>query len=175
MAEQKISRRITGGLAQFFPLPLREGAGGGRIPPLPACAALTPRGPSVRENTLYSEGGWPTFESPISAARNVLDMLIESWGGTIRIFPACPSQWQDAMFHDLRAEGAFLVSAGRKGGKTQWVRIKSLAGEPCRVQIDGKVRELKLAKGEEVVLGEGEPVVAPLPASNSKMNAWGCP
>ena len=102
---------------------------------------IPPKGPTVRENTLYSENGWPTFESPISAARSVLDMLIQSWGGTIRVFPACPSQWQDVAFHDLRAEGAFLVSAVRKAGKTQWVRIKSLAGEPCRVQIDGKVRE----------------------------------
>ena len=149
------------------------GDGDDALRKLQRALTITPKGPTVRENTLYSEGGWPTFESPISAARNVLDMLIQSWGGTIRIFPACPSQWQDVIFHNLRAEGAFLVSAGRKDGKTQWVRIKSLAGEPCRVQIDGKVRELKLAKGEEVVLGEGEPVVAPLPADNAKTNAWG--
>ena len=151
------------------------GDGDDALSKLQRALTIMPQGPSVRENTLYCECGWPTFESPISAARNVLDMLIQSWGGTIRVFPACPSQWQDVMFHDLRVEGAFLVSASRKGGKTQWVRIKSLAGEPCRVQIDGKIRELKLAKGEEIVLGEGEPVVAPLPAGDTKMTAWGCP
>jgi len=151
------------------------GDGDAALRKLQRALTITPRGPTVRENTLYSEGGCPTFESPISAARNVLDMLMQSWGGTIRVFPACPTQWPDVVFHNLRAEGAFLVSAGRKDGKTSWVRIKSLAGEPCRVQIDGKVRELKLAKGAEVVLGEGAPVVAPLPASNGKMDAWGCP
>ncbi|MBT7067628.1 MAG: hypothetical protein HN919_15110, partial [Verrucomicrobia bacterium] len=33
-------------------------------------------------------------------------------------------------------EGAFLVSAKRAGGRTVWIRIKSLAGEPCRIQTD---------------------------------------
>jgi alpha-L-fucosidase 2 len=129
--------------------------------------------PTVGPNTLYSENGWPTFESPISSARAVLDMLIQSWGGTIRVFPACPSSWKDAVFHNLRAEGGFLISAKRKAGKTAWVRVKSLAGEPCRVVIDGKVHEPKLAKGEEIVLGEGKPVVSPLPMDAAAQNAWG--
>ena len=124
-------------------------------------------------NTLYSENGMPTFESPIASARTVLDLLIQSWGGKIRVFPACPTTWKDAVFHNLRAEGGFLVSAGRKDGKTNWVRIKSLAGEPCRVLIDGKLRELKLARGDEIVIGDGQPVVAPLPMESSARNAWG--
>ena len=73
----------------------------------------------------------------------VQNMLIQSWSdpakdepGPIRIFPALPSAWEDVEFHDLRAEGAFLVSAKRSAGKTEWVRIKSLAGEPCRVRTD---------------------------------------
>jgi hypothetical protein len=102
-------------------------------------------------------------------------MLIQSWGGTIRVFPACPSAWKDAVFHNLRAEGGFLVSAERKNGKTAWVRIKSLAGEPCRIQIDGKVRELTLAKGREIVLGNATPIVAPLPVAPALQNSWGLP
>ncbi len=42
----------------------------------------------------------------------------ESEPGPIRIFPALPSTWKDVEFRDLRAEGAFLVSAKRSGGKT---------------------------------------------------------
>ena len=96
-----------------------------------------------------------------------------------------PQAWPDAVFHNLRAEGAFLVSARRTGGKTQWVRIKSLAGEPCRLQpnlsgepklIGGNpgiimkpagngVFELNLARGEEAILAASEnaiPLVEPL-------------
>ena len=36
----------------------------------------------------------------------------------------------------MRAEGAFLITANRKAGKTEFISIKSLAGEPCIVVTD---------------------------------------
>ena len=53
----------------------------GEIPKIPTC---TP-------NTMYCERGNPTFESPISSSRSMLDMLIQSWGNVIRVFPATPT------------------------------------------------------------------------------------
>jgi len=123
-------------------------------------------------NTMYLEGS-PVIETPLSAAQCVHDLLLQSWGGTIRIFPGVPDSWKDVAFHNLRAEGAFLVSAVRKGGKTQFVRIKSLAGEPCRVLVDGELKELKLAKGEETILGSGDPVIAPVAAQAGRCNLYG--
>ena len=94
---------------------------------------------SLGENTLYGETSVcpfnPTFESPIALARALVDLLFQTWGGIIRIFPALPTDWADAVFQDLRAEGAFLVSAVRRGGHTRLVRIVSLQGEPCRVRL----------------------------------------
>jgi alpha-L-fucosidase 2 len=96
------------------------------------------------QGDLYPNGLWyesPCIESTLAAANIIQDMLIQSWSdpakeepGMIRVFPALPSSWKDAEFHNLRAEGAFLVSAKRTAGKTDWVRIKSLAGEPCRLR-----------------------------------------
>ncbi|MEI7830635.1 MAG: glycoside hydrolase family 95-like protein [Prolixibacteraceae bacterium] len=159
------------------------------IPPQPA------RIPTATQNTLYSERENPTFESPISASRSMLDMIFQDWGGTIRIFPAMPSTWKDAAFHNLLAEGAFLVSAVRKGGKTEFIRVKSLAGEPCRIKSDlaGEIKhvgsktvkmrnkngliELDLEKGEEIVLYSGKKpksfVVSAMPMNPEQMNSWG--
>jgi len=108
------------------------------------------------------------IEASLCVANSLQTMLLQSWGDTIRVFPAMPTGvWPDAVFHNLLAEGAFLVSARRADGKTQWVRIKSLAGEPCRVLVDGELKELQLAKGEEVVLdfagGDSRAVVEALP------------
>ncbi len=122
--------------------------------------------------TTMQDYGQPAIEAPLAAAQSIHDMLLQSWGDKIRIFPAVPDVWRDVCFHDLRAEGAFLVSASRKDGKTQWVRVKSLAGEPCRVKTDmtepvlaaagsalkpigDGVYELILKKGEEAVLVPG--------------------
>lgn len=87
-------------------------------------------------NTMYAESG-QNIETPLAAAQSLNDMLIQSWGGVIRVFPAMPTTWTDAAFHDMRAEGAFEVSAVRKEGRTQWLRVKSLAGEPCVIEWPG--------------------------------------
>lgn len=96
----------------------------------------------ILPNTFYKEGS-PVIETPPAAARSILDMLIQSWGDTIKVFPAIPEKWQDVSYANLRTEGAFQVSAVRKNGKTAFVTITSLAGAPCRVQT-GIIGELKV-------------------------------
>jgi len=104
--------------------------------------------------------------------------------------------WQDVSFHNLRTEGAFLVSAKRKKGKTCFVRIKSLAGEPCAVKpsmdegirISGKKEyelkelvdgfcEINLKKGEEIILYQGnekpEITIEPIAMELDKVNYFG--
>ncbi|MBI1337010.1 MAG: hypothetical protein GC164_08620 [Phycisphaera sp.] len=129
-------------------------------------------------NGLWACAGNSCIEAAMSVMNILQNMLIQSWTdpasdapGPIRVFPALPSEWRDVEFHDLRAEGAFLVSAKRVEGRTQSVRIKSLAGEPCIIQpgFDGdfqtegersyrmaKIRPgvfaVDLRKGEQVTL-----------------------
>ena len=145
----------------------------------------------IEPNTMYREAG-PVIETPLSAAQSIHDMLIQSWdapdGPLIRVFPAAPDAWRDAVFYHWRAQGAFLVSAARAGGRVAWVEVSSLAGEPCRVRADfsgsprleagagvtltalgGNRYELGLRTGQTALLldpaWEGEPVVAPVAGS----------
>lgn len=148
----------------------------------------------VQPNTQYIEGS-PVYECSLIAASALQYMLLKSRGDTIGIFPAMPAEWEEAVFHNLRTEGAFLVSAGRRDGKTRWVRIQSLAGEPCRIQpgFDGSftasnpaipmkevepgIFELKLAQGQEVVLfmnsEDSRPTVTACPMAPEDANFWG--
>jgi len=95
----------------------------------------------IQPNTHYYEAG-PVIETPLSGAQSMHDMLCQSWGGIIRFFPGVPDEWRDVTLHDFRTEGAFLVSGVRKGGRTRWVRVRSLAGEPCRVRhsLTGRIK-----------------------------------
>ena len=88
----------------------------------------------VKPNTMYLESG-PVMETPLAAAQAIHELLLQSWGGTIRVFPAVPAAWRDVTFSTLRAEGAFLVSAVRRGGRTTRVTVTSLAGEPTRLRV----------------------------------------
>ncbi|MHA1369442.1 MAG: glycosyl hydrolase family 95 catalytic domain-containing protein, partial [Promethearchaeota archaeon] len=69
-----------------------------------------------------------TLEAGFCFATAIPEMLLKSWGGIIRVFECIPRSWHDACFADLRAEGAFLVSASLSGGKLSWIKIKSEAG-----------------------------------------------
>ena len=145
-------------------------------------------------NGLWSCGGNPCIESTLGVANIVQDMLLQSWSdpaknepGPIRIFPALPSAWKEVEFRDLRAEGAFLVSAKGSRGQTEWVRIRSLAGEPCRVRpgMNGAIRikgdgqhklesvspgiyEIALKPGEEVLLYTGSNPSTQPPAGEAR-------
>lgn len=122
----------------------------------------------IKPNTMYLESG-PVIETPLAAVASLQDMLLQSWGDKIRVFPAIPQDWMNVGFEHLRAEGAFLVSASRQDGVTKWVRIKSLAGEPCLVKpgfegafkvkgnhkltdMGGGVYRIDIKKGQEVTL-----------------------
>jgi hypothetical protein len=75
-----------------------------------------------------------TLEGNFAAAAGIQEMLLQSHSGPIRIFPAVPGDWRDAEFFTLRAEGAFLVSAQRKGGRTVRFEIAAERGGRCRVE-----------------------------------------
>lgn len=62
------------------------------------------------------------------------ECLMQSYQGTIRLFPNWPMN-QDARFQDLRAAGAFLVSATLKDGNVTSVRIVSEAGAPLKMEL----------------------------------------
>ena len=102
----------------------------------------------LKPNTMYMEAG-PVIETPLAGASTIHEMVLQSWavdpfGVDIRVFPGVPGDWKDVCFHELRAEGGFLVSADRRDGRTRWVRIKSEAGNPCRVRtsLEGKLKAI---------------------------------
>ncbi len=145
----------------------------------------------ILPNTMYLEAG-PVIETPLSAAASLHDMLLSSWGAKIRVFPAVPDAWRDIAFRDMRTEGAFLVSAARKDGKTAFIHVKSLAGEPCHLITDMpdpkgqgvEIRKaaageyvLSLKKGQSVLLTPGgaqaDLTVAPVAAQRDRCNTYG--
>ena len=81
-----------------------------------------------------------TLEGNFACAEGIQQMLLQSQGRIVRVFPAVPEAWKDVSFTDLRAEGALLISAERHDGKTGFVRIRSEKGGRVRVQnpFDGR-------------------------------------
>jgi len=102
-------------------------------------------------NTMYREGGNFAIESPLTAAQSLLDMVVQSHGTVVKVFPSVSSTWRDASIAGLLTQGAFVVDASRSGGRTDWVRISSQAGEPLILQhgIDGAI-EVRDEQGQPI-------------------------
>ena len=74
-----------------------------------------------------------TLEGNMAFAAGLQEMLLQSHTHAITIFPAIPSEWKDVSFSNLRAEGAFLVSATLQDGKLKTASITSEKGGVLRV------------------------------------------
>jgi alpha-L-fucosidase 2 len=102
-----------------------------------------------------------TLEGNFASAAGLQEMLLQSYGGVLRLFPAIPSSWQNTQFESLRAEGAFLVSAERRAGKTERVTILSEKQNACILEnpfdaagfhIEGDLENPPEVEGEEIVI-----------------------
>ena len=107
-----------------------------------------------------------TLEGNFAFAAAVHEMLMQSHTGTVRLFPAVPYEWKEVAFKNLRARGAFLISAQRKEGKTCSVTILPEQGgtlriywpeknptiEGCNFEQEGETLLLHTQKGEMITI-----------------------
>lgn len=109
------------------------------------------------------------IEAGMAAITAVQEMLLQNIKGVIRVFPGVPGDWRNVSFKGMRAEGAFLISAERKAGKTDKITILSEKGSHLRIEnnigevvlvsregrgevISGKIIELDTQAGETIQL-----------------------
>lgn len=76
-----------------------------------------------------------TLEGNFAFAAGVQEMLLQSHGGVIRVFPAIPADWDECDFSHLRAEGAFLVSAQRSATGPDFVGITAEKGGFLHIEL----------------------------------------
>ena len=93
-----------------------------------------------------------TLEGNFAFASGIQEMLLQSHTGIIRVFPAIPQEWNDVSFGNLRAMGAFLVSAERRAGKVVKLKVHCEKGGVLRIAspVNGEVLEYSTKPGEIV-------------------------
>jgi hypothetical protein len=80
---------------------------------------------------------WPfrhmSMEAMSVMATAMNESLLQSYDGTIRIFPAYNGN--KTARYTLHAQGGFVVSSEIKAGAIQWIAIKSLYGNSCKIEL----------------------------------------
>ena len=84
-------------------------------------------------NGIASDADAYCQDGNMAAVAAVNEMLLQSWGGRIRVFPACPNHWREVRFDRLRGEGGVEVSAVRSEGITLGVRLASKSEQQVRL------------------------------------------
>jgi hypothetical protein len=89
------------------------------------------------------------------------EMMLQSWDGQIRIFPAWP-RGVDAEFRDWLTEGGFEVSAEILDGIVRNIRIVSRAGRRCVLQNPWSSQRVRIAEvpNQRAVLESGDGTLA---------------
>lgn len=97
-----------------------------------------------------------TLEGNFACASAIQEMLLQSHTGVIRVFPAVPEYWQDASFKDMRAMGAFLVSASMKGGNVERITVRSEKGGTLKIlnPFTSRVEKKAMKPGECIEITE---------------------
>jgi alpha-L-fucosidase 2 len=75
-----------------------------------------------------------TIEAPCGVVEGISNMLLQSWNGIIRLFPAIPSHWRDISFSNLLTEGAFEVSAKMENSLITCVSVRGISSTVCRLK-----------------------------------------
>ena len=101
--------------------------------------------------TLQAGDGCGHFTEQFAAAGAIAELLLQSVGDIIRVFPAWPKE-KDAEFATLRAQGGFLVSAEQRAGKLAKLEIVSTVGGKLRLMDpwSAKLIERETKPGEKM-------------------------
>jgi len=100
-----------------------------------------------------------TLEGNFAFAAGVMEMLLQSHNGLVRVFPAVPDEWRDVSFEHLRAAGAFLVSAERRNGTTVHIEVLSEKGGELRLLDPWPDTATRVAGLDQGTLLEDGPVI----------------
>ena len=99
-----------------------------------------------------------TLEGNMAFASGVQEMLLQSHTGIIKVFPAIPTEWKDVSFKQLRAMGAFLISAEMRQSEVVSVEIVSEKGGILKIKNPFK-KKYKLVSKKQSRITEADGIL----------------
>ena len=88
------------------------------------------------------------FEAASGIPAAMMEMLLHSEPGMIKLLPALPKAWPTGQIKGLRARGGFEVDIHWENSKLTKTIIRSLLGNTCQVRYGKKAVELKTEAGK---------------------------
>ena len=77
------------------------------------------------------------LDGTMAGAVALIEMLVHTHAGILRLFTATPEKWRDAAFRDIRQPGPYRVSARRAAGRFEGAEITAAGPGSLAVEIGG--------------------------------------
>jgi alpha-L-fucosidase 2 len=84
------------------------------------------------------------IDGNFGGAAGILEMLVQSWGGEIRILPALPRAWPEGFVHGVRARDGIEVDLDWAGSRATRLALRGKPGQAVKVRIGERLVTLKL-------------------------------
>jgi alpha-L-fucosidase 2 len=84
------------------------------------------------------------IDGNFGGAAGILEMLVQSWGGEIRILPALPRAWPEGAVHGVRARGGIEVDVDWASGRATRLALRGKPGQSVTVRIGARLATVKL-------------------------------
>jgi alpha-L-fucosidase 2 len=84
------------------------------------------------------------IDGNFGGAAGILEMLVQSWGGEIRILPALPRAWPEGAVHGVRARGGIEVDLDWAGGRATRLALRGKPGQSVKVRLGERLTTVKL-------------------------------
>ncbi len=114
-------------------------------------ARLRPNGTLTLNVLGHGLNNFGHYTEQFAASMAVCELLLQSVGDTIRVFPAWPSD-VSGRFENLRAQGGFLVSAEMSAGQIGPVRVTSTVGGTLTMLSPWPKVTLRRGDGRRIVV-----------------------
>jgi alpha-L-fucosidase 2 len=85
----------------------------------------------------------------------ILEMLVQSWGGEIRVLPALPRAWPEGSLQGVRARGGIELDLEWAGGRLQRLSLRGKPNDKVNLRHGGRLVSITLdGKGRARMNGD---------------------
>ncbi len=99
------------------------------------------------------------YTEQFGAAQAISELLLQSVGDIVRVLPAWPLE-KPVRFHQLRAQGGFLVSGGCEDGRMLHIEVQSTAGGTLRLAAPWKQVNVRCGSERRSVVPDEKGLIA---------------
>jgi alpha-L-fucosidase 2 len=84
------------------------------------------------------------IDGNFGGAAGILEMIVQSWGGEVRILPALPKAWPDGALHGVRARAGIELHLDWAGGRATRLALRGAPGQQVQLRIGARLAGVTL-------------------------------